>query len=84
MSKQEKLFCIQKYNFAAYDLLLYLDTHADDKKAFRIFRELVMKLKSLKKEYEAEFGPLTPYNAAAQDSFTWLDSPWPWEREANK
>ena len=41
MSKQELLFKIQKYNFAAYDLLLYLDTHPDDRNAFRMFRELV-------------------------------------------
>lgn len=84
MTKQEKLFDIQKYNFAAYDLLLYLDTHADDKKAFKLFSELVMKLKALKKEYEREYGPLTPYSAAEQGAFTWLDSPWPWEKEANK
>lgn len=83
MSKQEQLFEVQKYNFAAYDLLLYLDTHPEDKKAFRLFQELVMKLKKLKREYEEKFGPLEAYNAARCSAFTWLDSPWPWEREAN-
>lgn len=83
MSKQEKLFEIQKYNFCAYDLLLYLDTHPDDKKAFCMFREIVEKLKKLKCEYESQYGPLEAYNAAAFGSFKWLDSPWPWEREAN-
>jgi spore coat protein JB len=84
MNKQQRLFKIQKYNFAAYDMLLYLDTHPDDKKAFMLFRDLVQKLKKLKYDYEEEFGPLTAYNAAAFDSFKWLDSPWPWEKEANK
>ena len=83
MTKQEKLFEIQKYNFCAYDLLLYLDTHPDDKKAFCMFREIVEKLKKLKSEYESQYGPLEAYNAAAFGSFKWLDSPWPWEREAN-
>lgn len=83
MNKREKLFCIQKYNFAAYDLLLYLDTHPDDRKVFQLFKELVEKLKKLKKEYETEYGPLTPYSAAGQASFNWLESPWPWEKEAN-
>ena len=32
---------IQKANFAAYDMLLYLDTHCDDKKAFEITRSRV-------------------------------------------
>ena len=36
-----------------------------------------------KYEYEKEFGPLEAYNSAAFGSFKWLDSPWPWEREAN-
>lgn len=83
MSKQEKLCQIQKYNFAAYDMLLFLDTHPDDKKAFRMFKELVEKLKKLKCSYEEEFGPLEAYNAASFSSFKWLDCPWPWEREAN-
>lgn len=75
---------IQSYNFAAYDMLLYLDTHPDDKKAFEMFRELVAKTKSLKVQYEEANGPLSAYSAAENDSFTWLESPWPWEKEANK
>ena len=74
---------IQKANFAAYDMLLYLDTHCDDKKAFEIFRRLVEKTKSLKKNYEADYGPLTPYSTASQASFNWLKGPWPWEFTAN-
>ena len=53
------------------------------KKAFEMFKELVEKLKKLKCEYEKNFGPLEAYNSAAFGSFKWIDSPWPWEREAN-
>lgn len=83
MTKQEKLFELQKYNFAAYDMLLFLDTHPDDKRAFEMFAELVRKLKKKKGEYEDEYGPLEAYNAANFDAFKWLDSPWPWEKEAS-
>lgn len=83
MNKTDLLKQIQKYNFAAYDMLLYLDTHADDKKAFEIFKTLVSKTKELKNEYESTFGPLSPMSAAKSDSFNWLKSPWPWEKEAN-
>ncbi len=83
MSKQEKLLELQKYNFAAYDMLLYLDTHPDDKKGFRMFKELVEKFKKLKREYEDTFGPLEPYSAARYGTFKWLEEPWPWEKEAN-
>lgn len=83
MNKQEALQKVRQYGFAAYDMLLYLDTHPKDKKAFNIFKELVMKTKNASMEYEKEFGPLTPFNSAGFDSFNWLDSPWPWEKEGN-
>lgn len=75
---------LQASNFAAYDMLLYLDTHPDDKQAFTLFKSLAEKTKTHKAEYEKQFGPLTPYSAAASDSFDWLGSPWPWEKEANE
>ena len=83
MNKTDLLKEIQKYNFAAYDMLLYLDTHADDKKAFEIFKSLVEKTKELKCEYESNVGPLSPWSAANFNTFKWLESPWPWEKEAN-
>ena len=75
---------LQSYNFAAYDMLLYLDTHPNDKSAFAIFKDLVANTKKLKAEYEKNYGPLSAYSAAGSDSFDWLDCPWPWEKEANK
>lgn len=74
---------IRSYAFAAYDMLLYLDTHPDDAAGFKLYRELVEKYESLKKEYEKSNGPLTAFAAAGEDSFNWTKSPWPWEKEAN-
>ena len=81
--KNELLKNIRCHNFAAHDLLLYLDTHPKDKKAFALFVECVEKTKKLIKEYEAAYGPLSGFGTASQESFNWLDSPWPWEKEAN-
>ena len=61
-SRVEMLKKIQCSNFAAYDMLLYLDTHSDDKKAFRMFQALVKKTKELKCEYEEKFGPLNQFS----------------------
>ena len=83
MSNTDMLKTIQEYNFAYYDMLLYLDTHPDDKKAFEIFKSLVSKTKELVKEYEKNYGPLSAKSAAGFDAFEWLKSPWPWEKEAN-
>lgn len=68
-SRVEMLKKIQCSNFAAYDMLLYLDTHSDDKKAFRMFQALVKKTKELKCEYEEKFGPLNQFSTAMQDEF---------------
>lgn len=86
MSKEREnlLEKIQCNNFAAYDMLLYLDTHSDDKKAFKIFQSLVEKTNELKFKYEEEYGPLSQFSTANQDRFNWIDEPWPWEKEANK
>lgn len=75
---------IQQTNFAAYDMLLYLDTHADDKKAFKMYKSLIQKRNTQMEQYEKNYGPLTQSAAAMQDSFNWLDNPWPWEKEGNK
>lgn len=75
---------IQQNNFAAYDMLLYLDTHSDDKKAFNILKALCDTKRKLVREYEEKYGPLSQSAAAKQDSFNWIDNPWPWEKEGNK
>ncbi len=83
MSREESLRQLQRYNFAAYDMLLFLDTHPDDKKAFELFRSLVERRKAAKEEFEKEYGPLTAWDSAEYDCFKWIDSPFPWEKEAN-
>ena len=47
--KNDLLKKIQCNNFAAYDMLLYLDTHQEDKKAFRIFQDIVKKTNELRR-----------------------------------
>ena len=81
--KNDLLKKIQCNNFAAYDMLLYLDTHQEDKKAFRIFQDLVKKTNELRREYEKEFGSLNQFTTANQECFNWLDDPWPWEKETS-
>ena len=79
-SRVEMLKKIQCSNFAAYDMLLYLDTHSDDKKAFRMFQALVKKTKELKCEYEEKFGPLKK-SMTSTNMWSWIKGPWPWENE---
>jgi spore coat protein JB len=83
MEKTNLLNQLQNYHFAAYDMLLYLDTHPNDKKAFQMFKDLVKKYQALKNEYEQNYGPLSAFASANSNQFDWIESPWPWEKEAN-
>lgn len=80
-SKSALLKKIRQFNFAAYDMLLYLDTHPDDKKAFSMYRELMTSYTKLLNEYQETYGPLTIEGAAIQSEFNWYKSPWPWDKK---
>ena len=65
--------------FIVKELNLYLDTHAEDEKAFSLMKSMTSLLKEAHEKYVEMFGPirLTDLNQTGQ--YTWLDSPWPWE-----
>lgn len=74
---------LQTLGFALVELGEYLDTHADDKEAFEMFRAYADLYKKGRAEYEKTHGPLTQSAAAKADSYTWLQDPWPWDYAAN-
>lgn len=79
MKKRDKLLRgISAAQFALWELHVYLDTHATDLEAIALHEKYEKKYRTLKHEYEAEYGPLTP---TAGESITWLQEPWPWEPE---
>ncbi len=83
MNREQAMKQVQMYSFALYDTGLFLDTHPTNQAALVFYEETQKKYVEAVAFYEEEFGPLEAYNAASFGSFKWLDSPWPWEREAN-
>lgn len=83
MNQNELKKEIQSYQFAAYDMLLFLDTHPDDKKGFAIYKSLVKKVRELVEAYQQKYGPLSADCAADYSEFNWIESPWPWEKGGN-
>lgn len=67
------------YDFAQVELNLFLDTHPYNKKALSEFNKVNQKAQELRNLYETEFGPLTTSAAGNRESWTWVNSPWPWE-----
>ena len=70
---------INAYGLAVNDWNLYLDTHPDDKMGIAMYHDALKKLKSLKKEFETKYGPLSATDSVSMERWDWIDGPWPWE-----
>lgn len=75
---------LQSLCFAITELGEYLDTHSDDLDAFALMKSYASLYQMGREKYEAMHGPLTQSAAAMEDSYTWLQDPWPWDYDANK
>ena len=81
MTKREALIKkISTYQFAAYDLQLYLDTHPDDEAATEQMQRYLKMAAPLVEQYEKQYGALTPKDGAVNNR-DWIKAPWPWECE---
>lgn len=80
-NKNALLRRVQVYTFVVFELNLYLNTHPTDQKALEYFQ----KYKDLKAaavtQYIAKYGPIVAQDVASDTTWSWIDSPWPWERE---
>ena len=81
--KDELLYKIQMYTFALKDFNLYLDIYPNDTTILREFRDTNKQLEELKQEYETKYGPLCITGVDSTSKWTWLSSPWPWDKGGN-
>ncbi len=82
MNKKEQLKKqIDALDFAIYEMVLFLDTHPNDRSAMAAFQEYKQRRKNAIKEYEAAFGPYIKRidNVPPGNRWSWINSPWPWE-----
>jgi spore coat protein JB len=75
------LIKVQEMEFVALELNLYLDTHPSDMDALNDFNCASEMLKKYKHAYEQEYGPLLNFGMGgyAQETWQWVEDPWPWE-----
>lgn len=82
MKKSDLLLAIQKYNFYAVELNLYLDNFPNCTEAKEDLKVISQKLNALICEYEEHYGPFTNFgHSNSTDMEKWLCGPWPWENE---
>ena len=70
---------LQALGFAINELVLYLDTHSDDREAAELlasYRALYQKGMALLQE---QSGPLFAMDGVVDGVYEWLRGPWPWE-----
>jgi len=84
MNRQELLDQISAWGIIITDMHLYLDTHPGDAKALEDFKKFAAKYGELVAEFESKFGPLTYSGVAKQDTFNWIDEPWPWQNKQSR
>jgi len=82
-NKKALMHKLQVYGFALYDTVLFLDAHPEDNGALDFYDKMSAAYNQTKKQYEETYGPLTIYGVDTDNGWTWTNSPWPWEFEAN-
>lgn len=83
MNRQSSLNKVRQYSFMLDDLRLYLDINPHDQQALACYKKYRAELDDAVKCYQESYGPLTANAAASGNKWTWLEHPWPWEKEAN-
>ncbi len=73
---------IQIVSFLVKDVQLFLDTHPMESDALSYFEYYNNLLGSLTSDYESKFGPLTIRGVNVDNGWSWINEPWPWEKEA--
>lgn len=78
-SDEERLMQkVRESAFALHELVLFLDTHPRDRRAFSAYKAWQKQYETYKAEYEANFGPLCAYRVKAT-GYDWCARPWPWQ-----
>ncbi|QHI71764.1 spore coat protein CotJB [Aminipila terrae] len=81
MNREGLMRRIQMLSFVLVDVSLYLDTHPTDKAALSFFNKYNALNQSARTEYEQKYGPLNISGTNDTNSWSWIDEPWPWQKE---
>ena len=81
--KCEALQAVNEAAFVLQELVLYLDTHPNDREAFELYQNY-QKIYHKGMMDMNEESPMKHSMPSKGDKYRWLDDPWPWEYAANK
>ena len=70
---------VQATSFLAHDILLYLDTHPDDREAFEAYQRALSDRREAVRAYDQQVRSLQPDGLRRQSAVDWVDEPFPWQ-----
>lgn len=82
-TRSQLMQLIRRYDFALYDLSLYLDTHTQCRDALQLYQKYRTLRQAAVDEYVRRFGPLDHRQTESKTQWDWVKGPYPWEKEAN-
>lgn len=74
---------LQALDFALQETVLYLDAYPGHEQALRYYHTLREERARMLAEYQKHYAPLNVYGNESRTSWDWVESPWPWEYDAN-
>ena len=80
---KKQMQVLRALDFAIQETVLYLDAYPDCRGALDYYHRLMEERKAAMAEYENNCGPVTMYGNVDQQHWRWIDSPWPWDSDAN-
>ena len=80
MNQKEMMKKLQQLSFTLVELNLYLDTHPNCNQARELYNRYSDEMSVLREQYFQKYGPTLNLGLCpAGESFSWVNSPWPWE-----
>ncbi|NLN56256.1 MAG: spore coat protein CotJB [Clostridiales bacterium] len=80
-TEQAKLLSkLMDVDFVIHELVLFLDSHPEDRRALEFYKKAVAEQKEIYDQYVTRYGPIVAEDVR-QDRWSWVDSPWPWQNE---
>lgn len=83
-SREQLLKEIGMHSFAAFEIALFSDNHPNETMAIKDREKHLSEAKKSMEEYEARYGALNMNDIPAQNRWTWIDDPWPWNNEKDE
>ena len=79
MEKEKLMKIITRASFAIDDVKLFLNTHPNCQEALDYYQKAKKMREKAWEEYTDNYGPLSAYDVADEDYWTWNKGPMPWE-----